>query len=221
MNMKKIRVLLVDDHALVREGVSALLQMNADISVVGEAEDGRQAIEKAHELGPDVIVMDISMPSMGGIEATRQILLENPAARIIALSRHDDLAYARSLLKVGASGYLPKKAVSSELAAAIRAVSNGDMFLYPSVAKAVAKDYVQLVQFEENAGPYERLTNREKEILKLLVEGSSSRKIGERLCLTTKTVLNHRRNIMEKLGIENPAQLIRYAMKLGLAEDDL
>ncbi len=219
--MKSIRTLLVDDHALVREGIRALLQMHEDINVVGEANDGREAIEKTRELSPDVIVMDISMPSMGGIEATRQILQENPTARIVILSRHDDLSYARSLLKVGASGYVPKKAVSTELVEAIRAVSAGDMFLHPAVARAVAKDYVQLVQFEDKAEPYERLTDREKEILKLLVEGASSRKVAERLCLTTKTVLNHRRNIMEKLGIENPAQLIRYALKLGLVEDDL
>ncbi|MDO8568163.1 MAG: response regulator transcription factor [Dehalococcoidales bacterium] len=219
--MKNIRVLLVDDHALVREGIRALLQLQGDIEVAGEAGDGREAIEKTRELTPDVIVMDISMPSMGGIEATRQILQENPTARIVVLSRHDDLSYARSLLKVGASGYIPKKAVSTDLAAAIRAVSAGDMFLHPSVAKAVARDYVQLVQFEDKSEPYERLTDREKEILKLLVEGSSSRKIAERLCLAMKTVLNHRRNIMEKLGIENPAQLIKYAIKLGLVEDDI
>ncbi|MFH0809783.1 MAG: response regulator transcription factor [Pseudomonadota bacterium] len=219
--MKSVRTLLVDDHALVREGIRALLQLHKDINIVGEAADGREAVEKARELEPDVIVMDISMPSMGGIEATRQILQENPTARIVILSRHDDLSYARSLLKVGASGYVPKKAVSTELANAIRAVSTGDMFLHPSVAKAVAKDYVQMVQYEGNAEPYERLTDREKEILKLLVEGYSSRKVAERLCLTMKTVLNHRRNIMEKLGIENPAQLIRYAIKLGMVDDDI
>ncbi len=219
--MNGIRVLLVDDHTLVREGIRALLQLHSDIEVIGEASDGREAIAKARELEPEVIIMDISMPSMGGIEATRQILQENPAARIIALSRHDDLSYARSLLKAGALGYVPKKAVSADLAAAIRAVYAGDMFLHPSVARAVARDYVQLVQFEDRVGPYERLTEREKEILKLVAEGFSSRKIAERLCLTMKTVLNHRRNVMEKLGIDNPAQLIRQAMKLGLVDDDM
>ncbi len=219
--MSNIKVLLVDDHVLVREGVRALLEMNSDIQIIGEAGDGREAIDKALELKPDVIVMDISMPLMGGIEATRQILQENPTARIVVLTRHDDLSYARSLLKVGASGYVPKKAVSTELAAAIRAVNGGDMFLHPSVAKAVARDYVQLVQYEDKTEPYERLTDREKEIMKLLTEGHSSRKIADRLCITLKTALNHRRNIMEKLGIENPAQLIRYAVKLGLLDDDL
>jgi len=218
--MRCIRVLLVDDHVLVREGIRSLLQLHSDIDVVGEASDGREAIQKTRELDPDVVVMDISMPSMGGTEATRQIVKENPATRIVVLSRHDNLSYARSLLQAGASGYVPKKAVSTELAVAIRAVYTGDMFLYPSIAKAVAKDYVQLVQSQHKTDAYERLTEREKEILKLLAEGYSSRQIADQLYLSVKTVLNHRRNIMEKLGVENPAQLIKFAIKIGLVDDD-
>lgn len=218
--MRSIRVLLVDDHALVREGIRSLLQLYEDIEVVGEAGDGREAIQKTRELEPDIVVMDISMPSMGGVEATRQILKEKPAAKIVVLSRYDNLSYARSLLEAGALGYVPKKAVSTELAAAIRAVYNGDVFLHPSIAKGVAKDYVQLIRSERKTEPYERLTDREKEILKLLAEGYSSHQIAERLYLTAKTVLNYRKNIMEKLGVENPAQLIRYAIKMGLGDDD-
>ncbi len=218
--MRSIRVLLVDDHALVREGIRSLLQLYKDIEVVGEAGDGREAIQKTRELEPDIVVMDISMPSMGGVEATRQILKENPATKIVVLSRYDNLSYARSLLEAGALGYVPKKAVSTELAAAIRAVYNGDVFLHPSIAKGVTKDYVQLIQSERKTEPYERLTDREKEVLKLLAEGYSSHQIAERLYLTTKTVLNYRKNIMEKLGVENPAQLIRYAIKMGLGDDD-
>ena len=218
--MKSIRVLLVDDHTLVREGIHALMQRHNDIDIVGEASDGREAIEKANELDPDVIVMDLSMPSMGGIEATRQIIRQKPDARIIVLSRHEDLSYTRSLLEAGASGYVPKKAGSTEIAAAIRAVYTGDMFLHPSIAKAVTKDYVQLVQSEHKTDLYERLTHREKEILKLIAEGYSSNQIADQLYLAVKTVLNHRRNIMEKLGAENPAQLIRYAIKIGLVSDD-
>ncbi len=218
--MRSVRVLLVDDHALVREGIRSLLQLHDDIDVVGEASDGREAIQKTRELDPDVVVMDISMPSMGGIEATRQIVKENPSTRVVVLSRHDNLSYVRSLLKAGASGYVPKKAVSTELAAAIRAVYAGDMFLHPSVAKVVAKDYIQLVQCEGKTDPYERLTEREREILVLLAEGYSSHQIADQLYLTVKTVLNHRRNIMDKLGVENPAQLIKYAIKIGLVGDD-
>lgn len=215
-----ISVLLVDDHALVREGIRSLLQLQSDINVVGEAGDGKEAIQKTRELKPDVIVMDISMPSMGGIDATRQIVKENPAARIVVLSRYDNLGYARSLLEAGASGYVPKKAVSTELTAAIRTVYAGNVFLYPSIAKAVAKDYIHLVQVEHKTDLYERLTDREREVLKLIAEGCSSRQIAGQLYLTVKTVLNHRRNIMEKLGIENSTQLIRYAIKQSLVDDD-
>ena len=218
--MRSIRVLLVDDHVLVREGIRSLLQLHSDIDVVGEASDGREAIQRTHELTPDVVVMDISMPSMGGIEATRQILKENSTARIVILSRHDNLSYARSLLAAGASGYVPKKAVSTELAAAIRAVYAGDVFLHPSIARAVAEDYIQLARSQHKIGAYERLTGREKEILMLIAEGHSSHQIADELYLTVKTVLNHRRNIMEKLGVDNPAQLIKYAIKMGLVDDD-
>ncbi|MDD5039230.1 MAG: response regulator transcription factor [Dehalococcoidales bacterium] len=219
--MKNIRVMLVDDHTLVREGINALMQVHNDIDIVGEASNGREAIEKANELDPDVIVMDLSMPAMGGIEATRKILRQKSAARIVVLSRHEDVNYVRSLLEAGASGYVSKKAVSDDLATAIRTVYNGEVYLHPSVTKTVTEDYVQLLRFEQNEDPYERLTEREKEILHLLAEGYSSRQIADQLYLASKTVINHRKNIMVKLGINSPIRLLRYAIEKGLVDDSL
>jgi DNA-binding NarL/FixJ family response regulator len=219
--MNNIRVLLVDDHTLVREGIHTLLQRYDDLEVVGEAGDGREAIEKTNELEPDVIVMDLSMPSMGGIEATRQILKQKNAARILVLSRHEDVSYIRSLLEAGASGYVSKKAVSDELAVAVRTVYAGQVYLHSSVAKTIAEDYVQLLRLEPNEDPYERLTEREKEILHLLAEGLSNRQIAEQLYLAPKTVFNHRKNIMFKLGINSPIRLMKYAIDKGLVDDHL
>ena len=219
--LNSIRVLLVDDHALLREGIRSLLQLYLDIAVVGEANDGMEAVQRTRELTPDVVVMDISMPVMSGIEATRQILKEKPETKVVVLSRHDNLNYARSSLKAGAMGYVPKKAISGELASAIRVVYNGGVFLHPSIAKAVTEDYIHRVQLEPKTEPFERLTNRENDILRLLAEGYSSRQIADQLFLTIKTVLNHRRNIMEKLGINSPAQLITYAVKSGLVDTEL
>ena len=219
--MKSIRVLLVDDHTLVREGIHALMQRHNDIDIVGEASDGREAIEKTNELDPDVIVMDLSMPSMGGIEATRQILRQKPAARIVVLSRHEDVSYARSLLEAGALGYVSKKAVSDELAVAIRTVYAGEVYLHLSMTKAITEDYDQLLRFQQNEDPYESLTEREKEVLHLVAEGYSNRQIAAQLYLASKTVINYRKNIAVKLGINSPIRLIKYAIEKGLAGDCL
>ena len=214
-----ITVLLVDDHALVREGLRSLLQAHQGIDVIGEAGSGDEAILKNRETRPDVIVMDISMMPMGGIEATRRILAEHPKAKIIGLSRYEDLSYARSLLKAGASGYVTKRSVSSELVSAIRAVHAGDMYLQPSIASQIAGDYVQMIRSAGEPEPGDRLTERERQIVKLLAEGLSSRQIADELFVSVKTVLNHRENIMGKLGLRNLAQLIKYAVSAGLAEN--
>lgn len=215
-----IRVLLVDDHALVREAIRSLLQSHPDIEVVGEAGDGTEGIEKNRELAPDVVLMDISMPSVRGIEATRRILADRPGVRVVGLSRFGNLAYTRAMLEAGALGYVTKNSTSTELISAIHSAYAGHVFLQSSMVAELAKDYVQMIRFDHKSDPYERLTEREKEILKLIAGGHSCREIAEGLYLSTKTILNHRRSIMEKLGVRTPTQLLKYAIKAGLSDED-
>jgi len=214
--MSKIRVLIVDDHALLREGICALLALQDDIGIVGEAADGREAVDKARQLEPDVILMDVAMPLMDGLEATRRIRKENPKAKILILTQYDNKEYVLSSIKSGASGCVPKRAVASELVSAIRAVHRGDSFLYPSVTKFLVEDYLQRVEED----PYDQLTAREREILKLVAEGRTSREIAGLLSVSVKTVLGHRTNLMEKLGIHNRTELIKYAIRKGLITVD-
>jgi DNA-binding NarL/FixJ family response regulator len=214
--MSKIRVLIVDDHAILREGIRALLALQDDIGIVGEAADGREAVDKARQLEPDVILMDVAMPLMDGLEATRRIRKENPKAKILILTQYDNKEYVLSSIKSGASGCVPKRAVASELVSAIRAVHRGDSFLYPSVTKFLVEDYLQRVEED----PYDQLTAREREILKLVAEGRTSREIAGLLSVCVKTVLGHRTNLMEKLGIHNRTELIKYAIRKGLITVD-
>jgi DNA-binding NarL/FixJ family response regulator len=211
--MDKIKVLVVDDHTLMRDGIRALLGLHDDIEVVGEAAEGRDAIKKAQEVAPDVIVMDIAMPGLDGLEATRRITKKNPMAKVLVLTQHDKREYILSSIKAGAAGYVPKRAVGSELLSAIRAVYRGDSFLSPYAAKALVDYYRQQVEETE---PYDRLTAREREILKLIAEGHKSREIAAILAISLKTVLGHRTKIMEKLDIHNSTELIKYAMRKGL-----
>jgi len=214
--MSKIRVLIVDDHAILREGIRALLALQDDIGIVGEAADGREAVDKARQLEPDVILMDVAMPLMDGLEATRRIRKENPKAKILILTQYDNKEYVLSSIKSGASGCVPKRAVASELVSAIRAVHRGDSFLYPSVTKFLVEDYLQRVEED----PYDQLTAREREVLKLVAEGRTNREIAGLLSVSVKTVLGHRTNLMEKLGIHNRTELIKYAIRKGLITVD-
>ncbi len=210
--MGKIKILVVDDHAIMRDGIRALLSLHNDLEIVGEASEGKEAIEKVQELGPDVVIMDVAMPGMDGLEATRRIRKRNPKVKVLVLTQHDNREYILSAIKAGTSGYVPKRAVGAELVSAIRAVNKGESFLYPSAAAALIEDYLR--QAEEE--PYDRLTDREREILKLIAEGHTSREIAEMLFISLKTVLGHRTKILQKLDIHNRTELIKYALHKGL-----
>ena len=214
--MDKIRILVVDDHAVLRDGIRALLSTHEDIEIVGEASEGKEALAKVRELVPDVVVMDIAMVGMDGLEATRRIRKKNPEVKVLVLTQHDNREYILSAVKAGAAGYVPKRALGSDLVSAIRAVRKGGSFLYPSAAAAVIEDYLRQVEEE----PYDRLTDREREILKLIADGRKSREIAAMLFISLRTVLGHRTKIMEKLNIHNHTELIKYAMRKGLVEMD-
>jgi len=216
--MDKIKILLVDDHAIMRDGIKALLSIHDDIEIVGEASEGKEAIEMAQGLMPDVVVMDIGMPGMDGLEATRRLTKRNPRIKVIILTQHDNKEYIFSTIKAGAAGYVPKKALGSELVSAIRAVCRGDSFLYPSAARVLIEDYRQQA---EKGSPYDSLTGREREILKLIAEGHTSREIADALFISLKTVHGHRTKIMEKLDLHNRTELIKYAMRKGLVSIDI
>ncbi len=214
--MDKIRILVVDDHAIMRDGIQALLGAHDDIELVGEASDGKEAVKKVLELTPDVVIMDIAMPGMDGLEAIRRIRKKSPEVRVLVLTQYDNREYVLSSVKAGADGYVPKRALGSELVSAIRAVYKGDSFLYPSAAAALIEDYQQQSKVE----PYDRLTAREREILKLIAEGHTSREIADKLSISLKTVLSHRVKIRGRLDLRNRTELIRYTMRKGLVSID-
>ncbi|MDR7522252.1 MAG: response regulator transcription factor [Armatimonadota bacterium] len=217
--MKKIRVLIVDDHAIVREGVRMILSAHPEIQVVGEAGTGEQAVAMAQTLRPDVVIMDISMPGMNGIEATQQIRARVPETSVLALTMHEDDHYVFQLLRAGASGYVLKRAAATDLVDAVRAASRGEAFLYPSVAKSVVQDYLRrLERGEAERKPYDGLTEREREVLTLIADGHTNQEIANRLFISIKTVQTHRAHIFEKLGLHDRTELVRYAIRVGLIE---
>jgi DNA-binding NarL/FixJ family response regulator len=212
-----VRVLLVDDHTIVRQGLRRILEEKG-MDVVGEAEDGRRGLEMAKELAPDVVVMDISMPKLGGIEATRRVRKEVPGAKVIILTIHFDENYIFKTLDAGASAYLVKETASEDLIEAIKTVMSGELYFSPRIPPAVIKSYKKMVKSGKKADEFSRLTNREREILQLIAEGYTSRQIGEMLFISDKTVENHRANIMGKLDIHDTAGLVRYAIRIGLID---
>jgi len=211
----KIRVLIADDHAILREGVKALLQATQDIEVVGDAADGLQAVEQARKLDPDVVLMDIAMPGLGGIEATLELKKLGVRARVLVMSQYEDREYVRRLLKAGVSGYVLKKSAGAELANAIRAVHRGGLVLDPEVART-AMEEARPGEGKAGGDPYESLTDREKQVLKLVAEGRSNKEVAEVLGISVKTAMSHRERMMEKLDIHNRTELFRYALKVGV-----
>ncbi len=211
-----IRLILADDHKVVRDGLFALLEREADLTVVAEASDGREAVRLAAEHEPMVVVMDVGMPALNGIEATRRIMHDNPSMKIISLSMHNDKRYIMEMLKAGARGYLLKKGAFQELVTAIRAVMNGRVYLSPDITGIVVEDYLKNVP-EADSSTRSLLTERELEILQLVAEGKSMKEIAFLLELSVKTVSNHRQNIMEKLKIDSLASLVKYAIREGFS----
>jgi DNA-binding NarL/FixJ family response regulator len=209
----KIRILLADDHAVVRQGFSALLRAQPDMEVVGDAANGREAIEKAKELQPDVVVMDVAMPELNGIEATRRLQDEAPRSRVLALSMHKDSVYVREILRAGARGYLLKDAIDTDLVAAVRAVARGDGYISPAVSDAVLSDYRKHV-----TNPIDLLSSREREVLQMIAEGLVNKEIATRLNLSVYTVEAHRGRIMEKLNLHSTSELVRFALRNGLID---
>ncbi len=212
--MNKITVLIVDDHTIVRDGIAALLALAGDIEVVGEASNGSDAIEKARELNPDVVLMDVSMPILGGLEATRRICKEF-RAKIIILTQYDDKEYVFPAIEAGASGFISKVAASAELATGIRSVYNGDSYLSPSIAKLLVEDY-RSGDKRGNSDPYQQLTPRERDVIKLIAEGYTTQQIADMLVVSPKTVEGHRTNLMAKLGLRNRVELVKYAVRKGI-----
>lgn len=216
--MKTLRVLLADDHTLVRAGLRSLLQQMENVEVVAEAEDGRQVLAAVAEHRPDVVLMDISMSGMNGLEATLQLKRDRPEVRVIILSMHATEEYVLQALRAGASGYLLKDSAPLELALALQAVARGESYLSPPVSRQVVESYVQRTGRE--AQPLAALTSRQREILQLIAEGNSTKEIASRLALSVKTVETHRSQLMERLGIRDVAGLVRYAIRHGLVSAD-
>ena len=216
--MNRIRVLLAEDHTIVRKGLRSLLDDETEIEVVGEAEDGQQAIELVQRVQPDVVLMDITMPVLNGLEATRQIKKLFPQVKVVVLTVHSTEEYIFQILRAGASGYVVKQAAVSELVQAIQTVYRGDSFLSPSISRQVVEEYGRRAEAIEDK--YDRLTDREREVLQLIAEGRTNREIAQLLHVTVKTVEAHRAHLMDKLGLRSTAELTRYALRKGMVSPE-
>ncbi len=218
--MEPIRILIADDHAVMRAGLRLLLNGQEDMQVVDEAGDGWQTVEKAVALKPDIVLLDITMPGLSGLEAARQIRQKAPEVKLVVLTMHDDEAYLRQFLQIGATGYIVKKAADTELVAAIRAVHRGESFVHPSLTRVLIDRYLQQPPLVKAKESVEELTRRETEVLRLVAQGYTSQQVADQLSISVNTVETHRAHIMEKLGLRGRAQLVRYAIARGLLAPD-
>jgi len=215
--MRQIKLMLIDDHAVVRTGLRMMLESEPDMKVVCEAESGEKALEKVGGCKPDVVVMDIIMPGINGIEATQKMHQLFPSLPILALTIHEDERYFFQMLEVGAAGYLPKRAAATDLISAIRTVHKGNVYLYPSLASALVGEYVQRSQVKiEKQNSFHELTPRQRQVLSFLAEGMSNTEIANRLEISFKTVARHRENIMSRLDLHSRSELVKYAIRKGL-----
>ena len=213
-----IRLLLVDDHAVVRSGLRMLLESEADVEIVGEAGTAREALDGVTTLKPDVVLMDIGLPDRSGIDAAREIKQKYPETAIVALTIHEDEEYFFKMLEAGASGYVPKRAAPEELLTAIQAAANGEVYLYPSLAKLLVKDYLTQDPQMKSERALDGLTTREQEVLAHLADGATNAEIAEALNISPKTVARHRENIMRKLNLHSRSELVKYAIRKGIIQ---
>jgi DNA-binding NarL/FixJ family response regulator len=214
--MSGIRVVVADDHAMLRDGLTALLRSGADIEVVGEASSGEEAIAACDRLHPDLVVMDVAMPGLGGLEATLAIRSHHPEVRVLVLTQHENPEYVRRFLKAGAAGYVLKRSAGADLARAIRAVMEGGLVLDPGIARSAVEEASAATPASDTA--YETLTSREKQVLKLVAEGQSNKEVADVLEISVKTAMTHREHLMQKLGVHNRTDLIRFAIRAGVIQ---
>jgi two-component system response regulator NreC len=214
--MKKLRILLADDHIVMRTGLRALLERQPNLEVVGESENGRETVGLAASLRPDVVVMDVGMPALNGIEATEMIVTQCPTVAVVILSMHADESYVMRALKAGARGYLLKDSAAADLIGAIQAISQGKSFFSPKVSRILAEDYVRVLKQKGAVDTYDLLTSREREILQLLAEGKANKEVAAALNISPYTVETHRSHILQKLNLHNSAELVLYAVRKGI-----